>query len=246
MTEFTSTETHKSLIRELLREYSPNPLASADIHRILLERDVLHGRVGTPQRCLDLWANDEIWQWQDAVTKVKVYTLPHISLGSPYNRTSYDNRPSRTLRNRGDLGLLREDPDRPLESLGNSAEVPESPLPEILERFPSPMTGLEVMLKMERDEFTSLCPKTGQPDFGLVTITYNAGEHCVESKSLKLYLQAFRNTPAFGEEIVVKIFNDLTQLLTPQFLKVDIAFSPRGGISIHPSMSQDFFGVDID
>ena len=84
---------------------------------------------------------------------------------------------------------------------------------------------------MSDPEFTSLCPKTGQPDFGTLTITYTPDRHCVELKSLKLYLQRFRNEGIFYENITNTILDDLVAVLAPRWVKLEAAFHARGGIT---------------
>lgn len=86
-------------------------------------------------------------------------------------------------------------------------------------------------------EFTSLCPKTGQPDFAKIFINYIAGDHLVESKSLKLYLFSFRNHGDFHEDCVQTMCDDLAALLKPRFIEVIGEFTPRGGIAIFPYAS---------
>ena len=86
-------------------------------------------------------------------------------------------------------------------------------------------------------EFTSLCPKTGQPDFAKIFINYIAGEKMVESKSLKLYLFSFRNHGDFHEDCIQTICNDLVKLMKPKYIEVVGEFTPRGGIAIFPYAS---------
>ena len=86
-------------------------------------------------------------------------------------------------------------------------------------------------------EFTSLCPKTGQPDFAKVFINYIADQKMVESKSLKLYLFSFRNHGDFHEDCIQKICNDLVKLMKPKYIEVIGEFTPRGGIAIFPYAS---------
>ena len=83
-------------------------------------------------------------------------------------------------------------------------------------------------------EFTTLCPKTGQPDFATLTIRYIPAKRLVESKSLKLYLFGFRNHGDFHEDVVNVIYNDLVKLLKPKYMEVYGKFAARGGISIDP------------
>lgn len=86
-------------------------------------------------------------------------------------------------------------------------------------------------------EFTSLCPKTGQPDFAKIFINYIADQKMVESKSMKLYLFGFRNHGDFHEDCIQTICNDLVKLLKPKYLEVIGEFTPRGGIAIFPFAS---------
>jgi 7-cyano-7-deazaguanine reductase len=86
-------------------------------------------------------------------------------------------------------------------------------------------------------EFTDLCPKTGQPDFGSLVIEYEPNASLVESKSLKMYLFSFRNHGSFHETVIDRIGSDLVALLEPRWLTVRGEFLPRGGISIHPTFS---------
>ena len=86
-------------------------------------------------------------------------------------------------------------------------------------------------------EFTSLCPKTGQPDFAKVFINYIADTKMVESKSLKLYLFSFRNHGDFHEDCIQTICNDIVKLIKPKYIEVIGEFTPRGGIAIFPFAS---------
>lgn len=111
-----------------------------------------------------------------------------------------------------------------------------------LESFPSPafhpeMNSHEALLDLEIvvTEFTSLCPMTGQPDFATIRINYRPDKWCVESKSLKLYMLAYRNRRDFHESCVVKICNDLVTLLDPMNITVKGEFTPRGGIPFWPT-----------
>ena len=90
------------------------------------------------------------------------------------------------------------------------------------------------MVRLDCPEFTTLCPKTGQPDFGHIWINYIPSERMVESKSLKLYLFSFRNHGDFHEDCVNKIMKDLIRLMDPKYIEVTGLFTPRGGISIFP------------
>ncbi len=107
--------------------------------------------------------------------------------------------------------------------------------PELLETFPRPSALSDLKLHIEAPEFTSLCPKTGQPDFATIVIDYEPKDHCVESKSLKLYLGSFRMVGEFHEACVQRICEDLVNLLNPKWLKVEGRFTPRGGIPFWPT-----------
>ena len=121
------------------------------------------------------------------------------------------------------------------------------PTPEVLERFPNPMKFTRhpgpnpVQLGDSDDpmEFTSLCPKTGQPDHARIVVRYQPGEWCVESKSWKLYLQSFRQHGEFHESCVQRVKDDLVDLLDPIWIQVFGDFTPRGGISINPEAYWD-------
>lgn len=106
--------------------------------------------------------------------------------------------------------------------------------PNVLESFLNRFPGEEYLVTFDCPEFTSLCPKTGQPDFGKIIINYIPGERLVESKSLKLYLFSFRENGDFHEDVVNIIKRDLVKLLAPKYLEVVGIFNPRGGISILP------------
>jgi 7-cyano-7-deazaguanine reductase len=100
-----------------------------------------------------------------------------------------------------------------------------------LETFPNPNPGRDYVIKIACPEFTSLCPKTGQPDFGTITFTYTPGQKCVELKSLKLYLQRYRNQGAFYETVVNRLLDDFVAAAQPRSCQVVGAFTPRGGIT---------------
>ncbi|HHY20753.1 MAG TPA: NADPH-dependent 7-cyano-7-deazaguanine reductase QueF [Bacilli bacterium] len=106
--------------------------------------------------------------------------------------------------------------------------------PSILEAFDNKHPNRDYFVKFNCPEFTSLCPKTGQPDFATIYISYIPGEKMVESKSLKMYLFSFRNHGDFHEDCVNIIMNDLIDLMDPRYIEVWGKFTPRGGISIDP------------
>lgn len=101
----------------------------------------------------------------------------------------------------------------------------------ILETFDNQFPQRDYVIEIVCPEFTSVCPKTGQPDFGTLTFTYTPNKKCVELKSLKMYLQSFRNAGIFYENVTNSIFDDLVATLQPRRLKLVAAFTPRGGIS---------------
>lgn len=109
--------------------------------------------------------------------------------------------------------------------------------PELLESFSNKNPQNFSWTTFICTEFTSLCPKTGQPDFAKIFINYVADKKMVESKSLKLYLFSFRNHGDFHEDCVQKICNDLSDLMKPHYLEVIGEFTPRGGIAIFPFAS---------
>jgi 7-cyano-7-deazaguanine reductase len=110
---------------------------------------------------------------------------------------------------------------------------PDSPDRARLEAFQNAFPKRPYRIRFDCPEFTALCPITGQPDFGNLTIEYIPARLCLESKSLKLYLFSFRNHPAFHEEVVNRILEDLVILLKPHYLKVTGEFNPRGGIALN-------------
>ncbi len=100
-----------------------------------------------------------------------------------------------------------------------------------LETFTSPRPGRPFEIRFETEEFTCLCPMTGQPDFAHLKINYIPDQLCVESKSLKLYLWSFRNEGAFHEAVTNQILDDLVDALHPQWIRIEGDFLIRGGIS---------------
>jgi 7-cyano-7-deazaguanine reductase len=102
---------------------------------------------------------------------------------------------------------------------------------DLLETFDNQFPGRDYVIEIVCPEFTSVCPKTGQPDFGTLTFTYTPDRKCVELKSLKMYLQSFRNAGIFYENVTNRIFDDLVAVLAPRRMKLVAAFTPRGGIS---------------
>lgn len=101
---------------------------------------------------------------------------------------------------------------------------------ETLETFENQFPGRNYVIETICPEFTSVCPKTGQPDFGTLTISYIPDKVCIELKSLKLYLQRYRNHGAFYEHVTNLILDDLVAVSNPRWMKLVAAFTPRGGI----------------
>ena len=114
------------------------------------------------------------------------------------------------------------------ESIVSAAD---NPYYEQLETFPNPHVGRDYLIEIVCPEFTSLCPKTGQPDFGTITFAYTPGPLCVELKSLKLYLQGYRNQGVFYETVVNRLLDDFVTVCKPMRCKVIGDFTPRGGIT---------------
>lgn len=102
---------------------------------------------------------------------------------------------------------------------------------EMLETFDNQFPGRDYSIEIRCPEFTSVCPKTGQPDFGVLTITYVPDRRCVELKSLKLYLQRFRNEGIFYENVTNRILDDLVAAVAPRRMTLVADFSARGGIT---------------
>lgn len=119
--------------------------------------------------------------------------------------------------------------------LGEKKTVyPTDYAPQMLETFVNKHPENEYLVTFNCPEFTSLCPKTGQPDFAEIVISYIPRERMVESKSLKLYLFSFRNHGDFHEDCVNIIMKDLVALMQPKYIEVTGIFTPRGGIAIYP------------
>ncbi len=121
-----------------------------------------------------------------------------------------------------------------LTALGRTIRVPMEYNPGLLDAFANKHPGRDYWVTFTAPEFTTLCPKTGQPDFATITIRYIPDKKLVESKSLKLYLFGFRNHGDFHEDVINVIYDDLVKLLAPKYMEVYGKFAPRGGISIDP------------
>ena len=101
----------------------------------------------------------------------------------------------------------------------------------VLETFDNPNPQRDYTIEIVCPEFTSVCPKTGQPDFGTLTITYVPDAKCVELKSLKFYLQQYRNQGVYYETLTNRILDDLAAVLRPRRMTLTAAFTPRGGLT---------------
>lgn len=124
-----------------------------------------------------------------------------------------------------------------LSILGSSQTIyPTNPDEAKLEAIPNLCKANDYIVNLDCHEFTCLCPKTSQPDFAKIYISYIPGDFLIESKALKLYLFSFRNHGIFHEFVINKIANDLDQAIKPKFIKVLGDFMPRGGIAIRPEV----------
>jgi 7-cyano-7-deazaguanine reductase len=112
------------------------------------------------------------------------------------------------------------------------AGIPASPAVAPLETFPNPAPGRNYRIHFETDDFTSVCPVTGQPDFARIDIDYVPDRLCVESKSLKFYLASYRNERAFNEAVTNRILDDFVKACGPREAIVTAQFSARGGIAL--------------
>jgi len=100
-----------------------------------------------------------------------------------------------------------------------------------LELFDNPCPGRDYTITIRCPEFTSVCPKTGQPDFGTIIIEYIPDQSCIELKSLKIYMQSYRNRGIFYERLTNEILDDLVNACKPRWMKITSQFTPRGGIT---------------
>lgn len=101
----------------------------------------------------------------------------------------------------------------------------------LLDKFLNPQKERDYTIEIVCPEFTSVCPKTGQPDYGTITISYVPNEWCVELKSLKLYLQGYRNTGVFYEALTNKLLTDFVEHCSPRSCIITVVMTPRGGIT---------------
>lgn len=134
-----------------------------------------------------------------------------------------------------------------ITKLGNNqTEYASQYDPGLLECFENKHPDNDYWVTFNCPEFTSLCPKTGQPDFANIIIQYVPSEKMVESKSLKLFLFSFRNHGDFHEDCVNIIMNDLINLMGPKYIEVYGRFLPRGGISIDPWCNYGKAGTEFE
>jgi 7-cyano-7-deazaguanine reductase len=156
------------------------------------------------------------------------------------NAKSVEKKASAAKAGKKDSGTAKRGPRKAaapetsgLTKLGShTAFAYDAPHASILEAFPNKFPQRDYIIIFEHPEFTSLCPMTGQPDFGTIRVRYVPGERCVESKSFKLYMGAFRNHGSFMESIVNTIAEDLISVLAPRRLTVEGIFNVRGGTGI--------------
>ncbi len=106
-----------------------------------------------------------------------------------------------------------------------------------IDSFENRFPGRDYEIEFVAPEFTSVCPMTGQPDFGTIIVTYTPGERCIELRSFKFYLQTFRNRGIFYENVVNTILDDIVQAIRPLHLMVTGDFNTRGGISARVTAS---------
>jgi 7-cyano-7-deazaguanine reductase len=119
----------------------------------------------------------------------------------------------------------------------------DAPAANQLETFPNPHPGRAYSIEIICPEFTTVCPKTGQPDFGTITFTYTPADLCIELKSLKLYLQRYRNIGIFYETVVNRLLDDFVAACQPRKCTVVGAFTPRGGITTNVTCVHEAHGV---
>jgi 7-cyano-7-deazaguanine reductase len=122
--------------------------------------------------------------------------------------------------------------ETPLTQLGRQVAAPASPDEAVLERVPNPQAGTLYLARFTAPEFTSLCPVTGQPDFARLVIDYAPADWLIESKSLKLYLGAFRSHGGFHEDVTLSIAKKIVEVAEPAWLRIGGYWYPRGGIPI--------------
>ncbi|MBI1187713.1 MAG: NADPH-dependent 7-cyano-7-deazaguanine reductase QueF [Alphaproteobacteria bacterium] len=124
------------------------------------------------------------------------------------------------------------DQNKTLTQLGRATPVPASPDQAQLERAANPHPDALTLVRFTAPEFTSICPMTGQPDFGTLVLDYAPDQWIVESKSLKLFLQSFRNHGAFHEDCTIHVAKRVIDAIAPKWLRIGGYWNPRGGMPI--------------
>ena len=127
---------------------------------------------------------------------------------------------------------MTKSPYEKLTLLGHKTVIPTSPDKAVMEKVPRPFPEHDYVVRFVCPEFTSLCPMTGQPDFAHIVVDYVPGKYLVESKSLKLFFQSFRNHGDFHEACTVSIGDRLIKVLAPKWVRVSAYWYPRGGMPI--------------
>ena len=119
-----------------------------------------------------------------------------------------------------------------LKNLGNKSVIPSNPNEVILESISNPHLNIRYVIRLSTPEFTSICPKTNQPDFGNIIIDYIPDKMIVESKSFKLFMHSFRNHGGFHEDCTLMIAKKMIKEIKPIWLRIGGFWNPRGGIPI--------------
>lgn len=113
----------------------------------------------------------------------------------------------------------------------NAVKISDPKKLRLLETFDNSFPGRNYLIIHRVNEFTSVCPVTGQPDFGVITISYIANKKCIELKSLKYYLQSYRNEGIFYENVINRILDDIVSVTKPKWIEIKGEFSTRGGLN---------------
>lgn len=131
-----------------------------------------------------------------------------------------------------------------LTLLGGSPtmSIPRTPNAATIETFHNRFPHRDYEIRFDCEDFTSLCPVTGQPDFAKIRVEYIADERCIETKSLKFYLSSYRNTRSFNEEVVNQILEHLVEACAPRWMLVQGEFAQRGGIRVTVEAEHDGHG----
>jgi 7-cyano-7-deazaguanine reductase len=166
---------------------------------------------------------------------LNIYTSYH-KRSTKGTRNVTRNQGSHASKHVGKSAMTNRDPQS-VEGLTllkeNERNYPTSPNDAKLEAFENAHPDRDYWVELDCPEFTSMCPITGQPDFGHLVIRYIPDKQCVESKSLKLYLFSYRNCGAFHEDVTNRILDDLIAAIAPRRAIVRGSFRPRGGIAIN-------------